>query len=36
MFNFSVEKHDDEVDAMTNLLLGFQQSGMELAVIHTI
>ncbi len=36
LFNFGVESHDDLVDGLVNLLLGFQIVGLELQQFHTV
>lgn len=36
LFNFGVESHDDLVDGLVNLLLGFQIVGLELQQFHVV
>lgn len=36
LFNFGVESHDDLVDGLVNLLLGFQKTGLEMPAFHTV
>lgn len=36
LFNFGVETHDDLVDGLVNLLLGFQIVGLDLPMFHTV